>query len=73
MVDVRHFLFLKVMPCDFFRTVADELQRQGTSRIKLCFADGPCDFLAKIHPWDPGLIHWRRRIARSAGELGGTS
>lgn len=38
---MRHFLFLQGMPCDFFRVVADELQRQGhrASRINLCFAD----------------------------------
>lgn len=33
-------------------------------------APADCDLLVKTHPWDPGLIHWKRWIARSASRLG---
>ncbi len=61
---MRHFLFLQGMPCDFFRTVADELQRQGhcASRINLCFADW-------LFWHDHRAANFRGRLAGWAGFL----
>ena len=66
---MRHFLFLQGMPCDFFRLVGDELQRNGhgVSRINLCFADWifwhdqrAMSFRGRLTDWDDFL---RRFIA----------
>lgn len=29
-----------------------------------------CNLLVKVHPWDPGLISWKRRIALATSRLG---
>ena len=38
---MRHFVFLQGMPCSFYRSVGEALERQGqrVSRINLSFGD----------------------------------
>ncbi|MEW5789208.1 MAG: capsular biosynthesis protein [Pseudomonadota bacterium] len=70
-----YFVYPLQMANDFQLRAYSDFGDQGEAIVQVIrsFADhAPTDahLLAKVHPWDPGLVNWRRQVDTAAREAG---